>query len=241
MREEGAWWMAGMCWAVGWAAAGQVAWPPLLLAIGTASGLIAAEAARMARMTWPHERARSWRRLGLAGLALLLGAPWVLFVLDRVPVEPRFLLLTLPSLAYAGTIAARCERHPASRVGGIAALTALAPLAHASAAGSFTEESWALWFAMGGCFLLGSLLVMARFRRSRAMLWLVRIAAPLAGAAFLVVCDPGIAAATFLIPAVRAWTFDPSAPAVPPNEVGRLELTYSLLASLLVLAAIVAR
>jgi hypothetical protein len=245
MREEGAWWMAAMCWAVGWMAACRFAWAPMMLASGAAGALVAVEAVRSARKCWTHDRLRSRKRLLLAGLALAAAVPWLLFALGRFPEAPEFLALILLPVLYSVVLIAGRERHPAARVGGIAAITTLAPLSHASAAGRFSGEGWALWLALGGYFLLGSLFVMARFRRSRASLWLVRVTAPLAAASFLMVAGRGvvhgIGAAAFLILAARAWAFDPSAPGVPPREAGRAELKYSLLSCLLLLAAMLAR
>jgi hypothetical protein len=224
-REEGAAWMALGCWAVGWAAARTWAWEPLVIALAAVGLIRAAEALKR-------------RRPPILGpAALVLAVP---LLAERTD-ETSFAALALPSILTAGLLVARLERLAASRLVATAAITSLAPAAYIAAAGRFDATAALLWLSLGGYFALASLFVMARLRRSRALLWAVRLLGPSIFALAVLCPSPRFAHAilgsVFLVLSLRAWTYRATAARIDPRRVGRLELGFSTATALLVLAA----
>ncbi|MBI4564574.1 MAG: hypothetical protein HY716_07785 [Planctomycetes bacterium] len=239
-REEGALWMALICWILGWAAAAKLAWPPLLIGGGALSLFAGATVLRLSRRLWTHERDHAWRMLRFLLPLLILPALAALVLLVRTRDEAWLAAAATPALLYAAVMAGGRERHPLARMLAVVALTALAPLTYASAAGMFGVRAASLWVASGGFFGFGSLYVMARLRTSSASsraLAVVRIVAPAAGILMIVwsAAHP-VMGAPFLVLGIRAWLYRAAGARPDPRRLGRAELAYGALSCAAILA-----
>jgi hypothetical protein len=223
--------MALVCWATGWLASLTWSWEPILIAAAAAFLFVTGEALKRPR----HPL------LPLA-LVLLVPAAGLAWFLRVAPDEDWAIALVMPSILYAGVIVARLERLPASRLLAVAAMTALAPVSYGLASGGFGAPAALLWLSLGGYFLLGSLFVMARLRRSAGMLWGVRASTTASALAAMLCPSEGVGhwllAIVFLVLAVRTWVYQPRGPKLNPRRVGLRELGWSLATLALVLAAV---
>lgn len=234
-KDDGAWWMGLTCWSAGALASLTWAWEPLLPALATVGFFAAAQAVRTARLLWKHDPPRARNRVATALIAGTLSAGVLVPALLRAPHWIWWAALALPAAAYSPFLIIGRERHPAARVLASIAIAGLAPVAYACATTTFGAPAAMLWAALGGYFILGSIFVMARFRRSRPMLWVARVAASLAFAA-AVVCS-WIAAAGFMVLAVRTWAWKPQG-RIDPKRTGNLELAFGCASAVFVVLGI---
>lgn len=231
--------MALMCWLCGWVSARQAAWTPVVLAACAVVLMIAVQAVRSYRHVRTHDPAEAFRWLTVVAVSGVAAAALGLLVVDRW-LDPAWgaaigVLLTL----YGTIVVSGRERHPLSRVVGVAAVTAIAPLTYAAITGVFDVVALIGWAVLGGYFLLGAIFVMARFRRSVPALWVARLATPCAAVALALAVpwkpEGWILAIPLVILAVRAWLFRPVAVPIDPRLIGRRELLFGAASTLIVL------
>ncbi len=234
-REDGAWWMALTCLGAGWAAAARWAWEPLALLAGLVSLFAAAQHLRSWRRLGAVDPAAARRSLLAASLGLVLPAAALAVFALKVRDAAWIAAIGVPGALYAPALLAGAERRPWARVLAVVALTGAAPAAYGAAAGSFGRPALLLWASLGGYFLVGALFVMARLRRSSAVLRLVRVLAPAAGAVLWAGSGPWLAA-PFLLVALRSWMHRGTDAPVDPRRLGHAEIGYAFAAAGLVLA-----
>jgi hypothetical protein len=178
----------------------------------------------------------------MSALLLVPAGAALALVIHRVTDPMWIVLVTLPALLYAPVVLTGTERRPAFRVLAVVALTAIAPATYLVASERADAVAAILWGALGGYFLLGSIFVMARFRRSRAALWVARLAATAAFAGAVVCSSRGgahwVLSGAFLTLAARAWAHRSTERPADPRKVGQAELVFGAAATLLVLAGI---
>jgi hypothetical protein len=240
-RDDGAWYMAGTCWIVGWAAAHALAWEPLLLAAGTVALFAAAQSLRTVRRLWVHDRPAAHRALMPVAPMLLVPVAALAVLVRRAPDQAWIAAIAMPAMIYAPIVLAGEERLPIARVLAVVALTGLAPATYAAASGRFGATALVLWAALGGYFILGALFVIARLRRTSSSgiaLALVRVATPAAAAAMAAWAGHLVLAVPFALLALRAWIFRAPPEPTDPRRIGRAELVHSLAAAALVLAGV---
>ena len=242
-KEDGAWWIATICWVCGWAATQQAAWEPLAIAGAVFLLLLAAQVLRSVRRLWEPDPRAAWRKVALLAAILLPPAGLLSWYVLRVQADHWALVPILPALLYTGAIISGSERVPINRILAIVAMTGIAPATYASVTGMMDITAMMLWATLGGYFVLGGILIMAKLRKSLPALWIVRVMSPLAAAGPIlcsVVRDTGhwVLAGVFIILAIKAWVYRPSAKPVDPRRVGQAELAYSGLAMVLVIAAL---
>ncbi|MBI2930993.1 MAG: YwiC-like family protein [Planctomycetes bacterium] len=238
-REDGAWYMALTCWVVGWGASLKITWEPLVMGLAVVTLFAAAQAIRVARRAWTHDRPAA-RRVLVPLPALLVPPLAALIVLLWRVSDPWWsAALIAPAILYAPLVVAGEERRAAARVLAVVAITGLAPATYLVVPDASSAKAGALWASLGGYYLLGSLFVMARLRRTSSAtmsLALVRFLAPAAavGVAFW---DAGhwILSLPFVMLSIRAWVHSRKAASVDPRHVGRCELAYGVTAGVLIL------
>lgn len=235
-KDDGAWWMGLTCWAAGALASLTLAWQPLVPALATVGFFAAAQALRTARLLRVHDRPRAINRLVTAALLGLLSSAVMIPAFLRAPHWIWWAALALPALAYAPFLLAGRERHPAARALAAIAISGLAPVAYACATGRFGAPAAMLWASLGGYFILGSIFVMARFRRSRAMLWISRASATLAFSAVILAIH-WIVAAGFMALAIRTWAWKPAGK-IDPRRTGNIELAFGCASAIFVVLGI---
>jgi hypothetical protein len=211
--------------------AGAASW--MFLSVETLRGL------RGAVFGDPEARLRAGILMAVQAVPLGLSAAWFL---SRVPGDGWAPALVLPAILYGGLVVAGLERLATSRLTAVAALTAFAPATYAASTGRADRVALLLWLSLGGYFMLDSLFVMARLRRSRKMLWAVRVLAPAVAAGVLASSFrgslSGVLAAAFGILGLRAWIPTAGDRPVRPERLGRVELAFGTLSALLILAAL---
>lgn len=237
-KEDGAWWMALTCWIAGWLAAWRLAWEPFVVAAAVIGLFSAAQNLRTARRQWGPDRPAALRLLGAAVLALLVPAAALgLFVWRRL--DPGWLAgMGALSALYAPFLFSGSERSPWARLLAVVAITAVAPATYASATGRFDAVAAALWSCLGAYYVVGSVYVMARFRKSGAALWAARLASTLAAGAVAFGATHWLMAGGFVCLAARTWLHRPGPARVDPRRVGNLELGFGTVAAAFLLAGI---
>ncbi|MBQ73479.1 MAG: hypothetical protein CMQ20_00485 [Gammaproteobacteria bacterium] len=241
-KEDGAWWMALTCWICGWGASLAITWEPLVVGSAFVSLMFMAQTLRSCRRLWRIEPGRAGRLLAMACMGVLLPIATFSLLIVRTNDLPWTLAATVPSILYGIVLVLGKERRPWARLLGVVSLTSISAVTYACAVGRFDTISTILWSALGLYFLLGSILVMARFRRSRGALLFVRVSS-LAVVAGTIVCSfhgllHWVIGGGFLLLGARSFLVDTETRPADPKKLGNRELAYASISAALVLAGI---